>query len=159
MAFYEFLCPKGHSISITHEMGSAPARLLCEVHNLLAERDYSSVHFQEDRRRFRGEGISRTTGLPYAQSRKEEKVIEKVKDIEFMGRNDMPDQWKRLAEHSRAVKSGELKKPLSPEELNPRPKLKRGAILDKMKEKGIRLDRVYDPTPMPRPQDVEGGSE
>jgi hypothetical protein len=81
-------------------------------------------------------------------------VIEKEKGIEFMGKNDMPPLWKKLAEHSRAVKSGELKTPEAPDVLNPRPNIEKGAILKKMREKGVRLERVYDPTPLPRPQDV-----
>ena len=87
----------------------------------------------------RGEKMSHATGKPYAQSRREERVIEKAGTFEFVTKSEMPEQWKMLREHAQYVKAGGTA--LSPNVLNPppNPKVEPGTILRKMSEKGLRF--------------------
>ena len=54
----------------------------------------------------RGEKMSYATGKPYAQSRREERVLEKAGGFEFVTPAAMPEQWKTLREHAQYVKAG-----------------------------------------------------
>lgn len=83
-------------------------------------------------------GISAATGLPVAQSRSEERRIERERGIEFIGRKEMPSDWKRMGEYARHVKSGGDR--VDPELVNPT-KLEstKGSLLKKVRERGISL--------------------
>lgn len=85
------------------------------------------------------QGKSHATGLPYAQSRREERVIAKEKGIDFVGKSDYPEQWRTLAEHHRYVKAGGT--PLAPNVLNPPPdpKVAPGTIMKMIDKKGLRF--------------------
>lgn len=85
------------------------------------------------------QGRSHATGLPYAQSRRDERVIEKEHGLEFVGKSDYPEQWKTLAEHARHVKAGG--DPVAPNVLNPppSPKVEPGTIMKKVRERGLRF--------------------
>jgi hypothetical protein len=84
-------------------MGEAPEMLSMED-GCLGSRVYS-FYTVEDRRHMR-RGISATTGLPYASSRSEEKLFEKQRGVEFIGKNDMPTEWKDAVEYSQHIRSG-----------------------------------------------------
>ena len=94
---------------------------------------------QEDRRHMRGEGRSSVTGLPMAQSRSEERVIERERGIYFTTKTDMTPQERTLREHAQYVKEGGT--PVKPEVLNPPPdpRVAPGTIMRKVREKGIKL--------------------
>lgn len=139
MAIFGYRCPQcGEVGEATHPMG-ATVFVRCPCGGS-AERHYAPEYlFQhtEDRRHMR-QGKSHATGEPYAQSRREERVIAKEKGIEFVGKSEMPSQWKTLAEHHRYVKQGGT--PLAPEVLNPSTTaVEPGTIMRKVREKGIRF--------------------
>lgn len=142
MAKYDYLCPACYDVGeVQHGMrddvvvmhGSCGQP--CEKY-FTAD---SVFRTQEDRRHMRGEGKSHATGKPYAQSRREERVIEKAQGIEFLTKAEMPDQWKMLAEHHRHVKAGGT--PVDPNILNPPPdpRVTPGTILKIMDKKGLRF--------------------
>ena len=136
----DYRCPCGAIGEVQH--GPKEDVFVSHCEGQLATRYFSPenvFHTQEDRRHMRGEGKSHATGLPYAQSRREERVIAKEKGIDFIGKSEMPQQWRTLAEHTRYVKAGGT--PLAPNVLNPppNPKVEPGTILKKMSEKGLRF--------------------
>ena len=87
----------------------------------------------------RGEKMSHATGKPFAQSRREERVLEKAGGFEFVTPREMPEQWKMLREHAQYVKAGGT--PIEPNVLNPppNPKVEPGTILKMMDKKGLRF--------------------
>ena len=95
-------------------------------------------YHQEDRRHMR-QGRSHATGQPFAQSRGEERAIEREKGIYFTTKAEMTPQEKVLREHARYVKEGGT--PMKPEVLNPPPdpRVAPGTIMKKVREKGIRF--------------------
>jgi hypothetical protein len=95
-------------------------------------------YHQEDRRHMR-KGRSHATGMPFAQSRGEERQIERERGIYFTTKAEMTAQEKTLVEHHRYVKEGGTA--LKPEVLNPPPdpRVAPGTIMKKVREKGIRL--------------------
>jgi predicted nucleic acid-binding Zn ribbon protein len=142
MARYAYVCPNceevgtiqhpmNESVFVVHEGCFVP----CERY-LTADTIFQT---QEDRRHMRGEGKSHATGQPYAQSRREERVIEKAGNFEFIGKSEMPEQWKALREHAQYVKQGGT--PLAPNVLNPPPdpRVEPGTILKMMDKKGLRF--------------------
>lgn len=93
---------------------------------------------QEDRRHMRN-GKSHATGQPFAQSRKDERVIEREKGIYFTTKADLSEKEKTFAEHTRYVQAGGT--PIAPNVLNPPPdpRVAPGTILKKMIEKNVRF--------------------
>ena len=85
------------------------------------------------------QGVSAATGRAFAQSRGEERAIERASGIYFTTKAEMTAQEKTLVEHSRYVKAGGTA--LAPNVLNPppNPKVEPGTILKKVRERGIRL--------------------
>jgi hypothetical protein len=77
------------------------------------------------------------TGEPYAQSRSEERVLEKTRGIEFLSPREMPKQWEKLRDYARHVKAGGER--LDPHKVNPVPTTPKGEILKKMAERGVRF--------------------
>lgn len=143
MARYSYLCPGEPDASECHEidrwfdMGQAPSFVTCEEHQHKAPR-YFDFQFQQDNRRFR-KGRSAVTGERYAESRAEERRIEKERGIEFIGRGEMPEKWKRAAEYSRHVKTGgDRDASLERAIAAPEP-VKSKTILQRMAEKGVRV--------------------
>lgn len=136
----DYRCPCGaigevqhgpkEDVFVSHCFGQRATRYFCPE---------NVFHTQEDRRHMRGEGKSHATGLPYAQSRREERAISKEKGIDFMGKSDMPDQWKMLADHARHVKAGG--KAVDPNILNPPPdpRVAPGTIMKIIDKKGLRF--------------------
>ena len=95
-------------------------------------------YHQEDRRHMR-KGRSAATGMAFAQSRTEERVLEKERGIYFSTKAEMTPQEKVLREHARYVKEGGT--PMKPEVLNPPPdpRVAPGTIMKKVRENGIRF--------------------
>jgi hypothetical protein len=76
--------------------------------------------------------------MRYAQTRAEERRIEKEKGIEFISPSEMPKKWKQLQEASREAKETGIHP--DPEKINPDPITStKGSILQKVKERGITL--------------------
>ena len=137
---YEYKCPCGVVGEVQH--GPKDVVYVSHCFGQVATRHFSpdSVPYHtEDRRHMRGEAMSHATGKPYAQSRREERVLEKAGGFEFVGKSDMPAQWQTLREHAQYVKQGGA--PLAPKVLNPPPdpRVEPGTILKKMSEKGLRF--------------------
>ena len=137
---YEYRCPCGEIGIVQH--GVKDTVFVSHCFGQVATRHFSPdavPYHTEDRRHMRGEKMSHATGKPYAQSRREERVIEKAGGFEFVGKSDMPAQWKTLRDHFNYTKQGG--EPLSPNVLNPppNPKVEPGTILRKMSEKGLRF--------------------
>jgi hypothetical protein len=142
MARYEYICPQCEEVGeVQHSMTES----VFVVHQgcLVPCQKYftadSIFRTQEDRRHMRGEKMSHATGKPYAQSRREERVIEKAGGFEFVTKSEMPEQWKMLREHAQYVKQGGT--PLAPNVLNPPPdpRVEPGTILKMMDKKGLRF--------------------
>lgn len=142
MARYDYYCPNCEEVGeIQHPMNE----VVFVVHDgcfVPCEKYFSPdslFRHQEDRRHMRGEAMSHATGKPYAQSRREERVLEKTGGFEFVGKSDMPEQWRTLRDHARYVKDGGTA--LAPDVLNPPPdpRIEPGTILKKMREKGLRF--------------------
>ena len=135
MARYTFDCDEcGAEVSEQHAMGDAPTEVVCFCGGR-AGRSYD-VQFTQDYRRFR-EGKSKATGQPYAESRGEEKRMERERGITFIGRNDLTPKEKHLGEYARHVKAGGER--LAPDVVNPPEKVKRKTVQQALREKGIRL--------------------
>lgn len=146
MPIYEYACEHGYETEEIFPMGEAPVEVqITHIFDeewapfhapCLAGRVYS-FHHQEDRRHMRT-GISAATGRGYAQSRTEERVIEKTTGIEFVQKSEMPPLWKKLGEYARHVKAGGER--LDPDVINPPENTSlKGAILKKIDERGIRF--------------------
>lgn len=142
MARYEYICPQCEEVGeLQHPMKEA----VFVVHDgcfVPCERILtpgSLFQHTEDRRHMRGEKVSHATGKPYAQSRREERVLEKAGGFEFITPAEMPEQWRTLRDHARYVKNGGTA--LAPDVLNPPPdpRVEPGTILKKMSEKGLRF--------------------
>lgn len=152
MPVFEFACKHGLATERTYAIGQAPREIEIEhedepedddddsrrreIVRCLAHRIFGSFYYAEDRRHMR-RGLSPATGRPYAQSRTEERVIEKTMGIEFVGRGDMPDQWKRCRDYSRHLRTGG--KPVDPESLNPTPKSEKGWFKKELDKRGFRF--------------------
>lgn len=93
-------------------VGQAPNAIVCC--SLMAKRVFTAPQFSEDRRRFGGERISGATGMPAAQSRDEEKRIEKALGIEFMTRDEIPTHLHNARTYGAHLKAG---KPALPPDL------------------------------------------
>ena len=125
---------------LTHPAG-VPIFVVCAGCRQPAQRYFGPEnvpYHQEDRRHMR-KGRSSATGQAFAQSRTEERVLEKTKGIYFTTKAEMTAQEKTLVEHARYVKEGGT--PLKPEVLNPPPdpRVAPGTIMKKVREKGIRF--------------------
>lgn len=118
MARYEYDCPVHGAFDRYFPMGEAPTQV---VHTYgdperfsgsdplddcreLSSRVYGFYH-QEDRRHMR-QGISHATGKPFAQSRDEERAIEKSTGIYFAGKNDLLPHEREAVAYSKHVASG-----------------------------------------------------
>jgi hypothetical protein len=142
LARYEYFCPNCEEVGeIQHPMHET----VFVVHEgcfVPCERFISHdslFQHTEDRRHMRGEKLSHATGKPYAQSRREERVMEKAGGFEFITPAEMPEQWRTLRDHARFVKNGGTA--LAPDVLNPPPdpKVEPGTILKYMDKKGLRF--------------------
>jgi predicted nucleic acid-binding Zn ribbon protein len=142
VARYEYICPQCEEVGeLQHPMKEA----VFVVHDgcfVPCERILtpgSLFQHTEDRRHMRGESVSHATGKPYAQSRREERVLEKAGGFEFITPAEMPEQWRTLRDHARYVKNGGTA--LAPDVLNPPPdpRVEPGTILRKMSQKGLRF--------------------
>lgn len=138
---FEYRCSVcGQVGDLVHPFGVA-VFVTCTTCGGLARRHFSpegTFYHQEDRRHMR-HGRSHATGQEFAQSRREERAIEKEKGIEFVGKSDMPEQWKTLRDHYVYTKQGG--EPLAPNVLNPPPdpKVEPGTILKIMEKKNLRF--------------------
>jgi hypothetical protein len=142
MARYDYFCPRCETVGeVQHSMTEA----VFVVHEgcfVPCEKYFSPesiFRHTEDRRHMRGEKMSHATGKPFAQSRREERVLEKGGGYEFIGPSEIPEQWRMLRDHARYVKNGGT--PLAPNVLNPPPdpKVEPGTILKYMDKKGLRF--------------------
>lgn len=135
MPLYEYECEHGHNLELWYQMGEAPLALdLAHDDTVCSSKRVFGCQFTEDRRHMR-RGISAATGEPVAQSRSEERMIEKTKGIEFIGRAEMPSQWKKLGEYARHVNSGGER--VDPHAVNPAEiTSSKGELLRKMAERG-----------------------
>lgn len=137
---YEYRCPCGAIGEVQHSIKDAVFVTHCSGQPAVRHFSPDSVPYHtEDRRHMRGEKMSHATGKVYAQSRREERVIEKAGGFEFVGKSDMPSQWQTLREHYVHTKQGG--EAVSPNVLNPPPdpRVEPGTILKKMREKGLRF--------------------
>ena len=137
---YEYRCPCGAIGTVQH--GIKDTVFVSHCPGQIAERHFSpeSVFYHvEDRRHMRGEGRSTATGLPMAQSRSEERVIERERGIYFTGKTDMTAQERTLREHAQYVKEGGT--PVKPEVLNPPPdpRVAPGTIMNIVRKRGLKL--------------------
>ena len=142
VARYEYICPQCEEVGeLQHPMKEA----VFVVHDgcfVPCERILtpgSLFQHTEDRRHMRGEKVSHATGKPYAQSRREERVLEKAGGFEFITPAEMPEQWRTLRDHARYVKNGG--RHLRPMCLTHRRTraLSPGPSSEKMSEKGLRF--------------------
>ena len=174
MAYYEYKCPLydetshervgfypllatlkrggGHVISAQFPMGKAPLELPCDEHGVFASRVFD-FQFQQDNRRLR-KGVSPVTGMPYAESRREERLIEKALGIEFTGPADMPKQWKEASAYKTHVDQGGEQLPMgqviTPEAIESRP------LTSYMDEAGYKKSEATpDPTPEHQQQQLQ----
>lgn len=112
MARYEYECPVHGAFDQYFPMGDAPEVVVCfHAHEArsggkvaVAKRVYGFYH-QEDRRHMR-QGISHATGKPFAQSRDEERAIEKSTGIYFAGKNDLLPHEREAVAYQKHVASG-----------------------------------------------------
>lgn len=137
MAFYDFACDAGHVGSEWHAMGFAPLDVTCEDCGQTAHRVYD-FQFSQDNRRFRV-GKSQATGEPYAESRAEERRIEKERGITFVGRNDLTPKEKHLAAYAKHVREGGER--VASDVINPPEKVQRKSVQQVLKEKNVRLSK------------------
>lgn len=136
----DYRCPCGAIGEVQHPSGVEVFVSHCSGQQATRYFDADNIfRYQEDRRHMRGERLSTVTGKPYAQSRSEERVMEKAGGFEFLTKAEMPDQWKTLAEHHRHVKAGGT--PLAPDVLNPPPdpRVTPGTIMKMIDKKGLRF--------------------
>lgn len=141
---YEYRCTQCGLTGDVQHPANVAVFVVCSDCRGMAERYFSpeSVPYhQEDRRHMRA-GLSRATGQAYAQSRKEERVIEKERGIEFISKRDLTEQQKTLREHFQHTKTGG--EPVAPNVLNPppSPKVEPGTILREMRKRGISVKRT-----------------
>jgi hypothetical protein len=144
MPYYEYQCRCGEALESYHAMGEAPATIDGVHVDRVAEQTWHcefrrvfSFNHVEDRRHMR-KGVSRITGMEFAKSRTEEKVIEKSLGIEFIGKSDVPAQWNNLKEYNQHVKTGGER--LDPHDVNPEPFVStKGDLLKKAAELGVSL--------------------
>jgi predicted nucleic acid-binding Zn ribbon protein len=142
MARYDYICPRCEAVEEVQHSMTETVFVVHEGCFVPCEKYFSPDNIfrtQEDRRHMRGEGKSHATGQPYAQSRREERVIEKAGGFEFIGKSEIPEQWRTLAEHHRYVKAGGTA--LAPDVLNPPPdpRVEPGTILKHMAKRGLRF--------------------
>lgn len=138
MPLYEYECEHGYRTDEWFAMGESPQsfelahdQTLCSFYRV-----YGFQH-QEDRRHHR-RGISAATGEHVAQSRAEERIIEKTHGIEFIGRSEMPAQWKKLGDYAAHVNAGGNR--LEADTVNPPESTSsKGELLRKMAERGVRF--------------------
>lgn len=114
MARYEYQCPVHGAFDRYFPMGEAPSSSACVAQEeglyfphfcaRESKRVYGFYH-QEDRRHMR-QGISHATGKPFAQSRDEERAIEKSTGIYFAGKNDLLPHEREAVAYSKHVASG-----------------------------------------------------
>ncbi len=136
MAYYAYECEHDEQL-VEHPMGTAP--LFCGLPcGCRGRRVFYLPNHMEDRRHMRGERLSPATGKPYAQSRADERRLEKESGIEFVSPKDLPVQWDTLKRYAKHVKAGGER--LDPHIVNPEPKTDfKGEITRKMAERGLRF--------------------
>lgn len=140
MARYEFECQDDRGLTVhtffeSHAMGKCPPSSVCDEHNLVALRTFDS-NFEQDTRRFRV-GRSQATGQPYAESRAEERRIEKERGISFVGRNDLTAKEKHLASYAKHVREGGER--VASDVINPPEKVQRKTVQQVLREKNVRF--------------------
>ncbi len=136
MARYVFACVScGLETTSSHAMGTAPLAVACPSCRGIAARSFD-VQFNQDMRRFRS-GLSPATGQPYAESRGEEKRIEKETGVTFIGRQDLSPREKQLAAYSKHVREGGER--LAPDVVNPPAKVKRKTVQQVLRERNVSL--------------------
>ena len=136
VARYVFNCEDcGEEVSEQHAMGTAPLAMECPSCGGCSSRDWQ-IQFNQDMRRFRT-GKSQATGEPYAQSRAEERRIEKERGISFVGRNDLTPKEKHLASYAKHVREGGER--VASDVINPPEKVQRKTVQQVMREKNVRL--------------------
>ena len=134
MPYYEYQCDCDAHIA-WFDMGQAPRSIKPKC-GCTAPRVYGFNHV-EDRRHMR-KGLSPATGMPYAESRGEERRIEKEKGIEFIGTGEMPKHWGELKEVAKEVKkTGEKVDPFKIYSDPSTQTSSKGSILKKMAERGL----------------------
>ncbi len=116
-------------------MGTAPIFVECGACGAQARRSFD-IQFDQDYRRFRV-GRSQATGAAYAESKAEERRIEKERGIVFTGRNDLTPKEKRLAEYARHVRAGGER--VDPNVVNPPEVVKRKTVQQVLAEKKVSL--------------------
>jgi len=125
VARYSYSCPSHGEFDRFFPMGEAPESVWCDVLVLgksihdehgkdctywevpcmkTSVRVYS-FNFQEDRRRMR-QGTSPATGRPYAQSRQEERLIERASGVNFATKADLLPHERQAIAYAEHVKSG-----------------------------------------------------
>lgn len=133
----------------------------CPACNEVSPRVFTAPQFTEDRRRFAGERLSAATGQLIAQSRTQERMIEKAMDIEFMTKADAPANVKNAAAYSQHLRTGgdPLPNKVVAALVSPPPEKKK-TIVEMMRENPVRLgeiptDRPIQGKPLPPfPKDV-----
>lgn len=137
MPYYEYESEDGQRVDQWFEMGEAPE----EIPVFVAGKRYDTYrrvygfNFVEDRRRMRS-GRSAATGLPYAQSRRDERLLEKQLDCEFITPKEMPEKWRHLREYAQHVKHGGSRE--APEAVNPQPQESlKGSLMREADRRGI----------------------
>jgi len=152
MARYEYQCCF-HRFIISAPMGTAKTHETCPACGVLCPRIIGDFQFQQDNRRLR-KGVSPVTGMPYAESRREERLIEKALGIEFTGPADMPKQWKEASAYKTHVDQGGEQLPMgqviTPEVIESRP------LTSYMDEAGYKKsEATHDPTPEHQQQQLQ----
>jgi hypothetical protein len=140
MPVYPYRCPRCGAIDEVRHGSKDAIFVACGECFAVAERYFAPEYlpeFTEDRVRFKN--LRHTLGpgqLP--DDRKTLRAVEREKGIEFIGKREMPEDWKKFLDYGRHVKQGGER--LDPEKVNPRQTaVEPGTIMSKVRKKGIRF--------------------
>jgi putative FmdB family regulatory protein len=149
MPRYDYACADHGEFERRFGMGEAPATVLCPRCLLAAPRVFGAFQYTEDRRHHGGERRSAATGMRAAQSRTEERAIERAMGIEFMGNSEAPAHLRNAAAYSAHLKSGGERLPnkVVAELVSP-PKEKAPTVLEALRKAAPRLGEIPSDRPI-----------
>lgn len=160
MAFYEYRCEAtGLCIEVQLPIGTAPDEAPClmcnsridhlteNLHNV--KRVFNVPYFVEDKRRWR-KGVSPATGRAYAESRQEERRLEKELGIEFIAPSEMPAHWKASLDYKKHIDAGG--ETLKYEDVIPAEKIDVAPLTQYMDEANYRRPDATEPLHDPSPE-------
>lgn len=135
MPFYDVACPEHGVLEVYCRASAAASEMPCPVCNAPSPQVFHAFAFQEDRTRFwRGPSGSRYSyalGENMPETRGERDRLCREKGIEFVGKREMPDTWKRAVEYRQHVDTGGER--LDPKVVAPKEPVKVESILEKVR--------------------------